>query len=155
MQISLSENRVKFSFDQTELLTKLIDGNFPEYEGLIPVNNTHSMKVNKTAFSKAVDRVSTIAFERSRAVKMVINGNILELYVSSEDSSQAKELLSIESECNDIQIGFNSKYILETLSIIDGDTVEFKLLDSFSPAVIRDVENHSYCHVIMPMRVWG
>ena len=151
--ISLSENRMKFSFDSTELLTKLIDGNFPEYEGLIPVSNTHSMRVNKSVFSKAVDRVSTIAFEKSRAVKLVIDGNLLELFVSSEDSSQAKESIVVESECNDLQIGFNARYILETLSIIEGDTVEFRLLDSFSPAIIKDVDNNSYCHVIMPMRV--
>jgi DNA polymerase-3 subunit beta len=153
VEVSLSENRIKFAFDSVELLTKLIDGNFPEYEGLIPVNNQNWMKVNKDTFSKAVDRVSTIAFEKSRAVKLIISGDILELHVSGEDMSHAKETIKVESGCIDLQIGFNSRYILDALSAVNGDTVEFRLLDSFSPAIIRDVDDDSYCQVIMPMRV--
>jgi len=153
IEVSLSENRIKFAFDSIELLTKLIDGNFPEYEGLVPHNNTNWIRVNRESLSKAVDRVSTIVFEKSRAVKMVIKNDTLELLVSGEDNSNARELLTIESNCAELQIGFNSRYILEALSTVSGDKVEFRLLDSFSPALIKDVEDSSYYQVVMPMRV--
>lgn len=153
VEISLSENRMKFSFDSVELLTKLIDGNFPEYEGLVPHSNTNWMKVDREQLSKSVDRVSTIVFEKARAVKMIIKNDLLELLVSGEDNSHAHETIEVESNCAELQIGFNARYILEALSTLSGGKVEFRLLDSFSPAMIKDTEDNSCYQVVMPMRV--
>ena len=145
---------VKFSFGSIELISKLIESNFPAYEILIPIDNNDWIRSDKTAFSTAVDRVSTIAFERARAVKLIISGNSLQLHASAEENlSYAKETILIESECKDLQIGFSSRYILEALSTIKGNMVELRFLDSFSPIIIKEMGNDSYCHVIMPMRV--
>ena len=154
VEISLLENMVKFSFGSIELISKLIESNFPAYEILIPIDNNDWIRSDKTAFSTAVDRVSTIAFERARAVKLIISGNSLQLHASAEENlSYAKETILIESECKDLQIGFSSRYILEALSTIKGNMVELRFLDSFSPIIIKEMGNDSYCHVIMPMRV--
>jgi DNA polymerase-3 subunit beta len=153
VEVMLSENRIKFSFDSVVLLTKLVDGNFPEYEGLVPHHNTNWMRVNRDLLSKAVDRVATIVFEKSCAVKMIIKNDVIELLVSGQDNSHAKEILNIESNCAELQIGFNFRYILEALSTISDDVVEFRFLDSFSPAMIKGAEDQSCYNVIMPMRV--
>jgi DNA polymerase III subunit beta len=151
--VSLSDTRVRFSFDDVVLSSKLIDGTFPDYERVIPQNNDKVMEVECKAFAEAVDRVATISTEKSRAVKLSLNNGTLVLSATSPDAGSATEELEIAYKSGPIEIGFNSRYLLDITQQIEGDGVQFMMADSASPTVVRDLTDASALYVLMPMRV--
>lgn len=154
VKVSLSENKVAFNIsDDAILLSKLIDGTFPDYEKVIPQFNKNLLKVDRTALSQAVDRVSTISSERSRAVKITLSSNLLTLSATNEDSGTAKEEIEVEYDGKDIEIGFNSRYLLEILAGLEDSKAEFAFADGAAPAVVKDPATEGALFVIMPMRI--
>jgi DNA polymerase-3 subunit beta len=153
VRVSLSDTKVRFAFDSTELTSKLIDGTFPDYERVIPVGNDKIMGVDRRVFSEAVDRVSTISSEKSRAVKMSLDDGGLTLSATSPESGSAVEEIEVSYGGAPLEIGFNSRYLLDIAQQIEGETAEFALSDAASPTIVRDVEDASALYVLMPMRV--
>ncbi len=153
INVSLSESQIRFNVDSTTITTKLIDGTFPDYQRVIPEQNNKLMKVNRSDFVAAVDRVSTISTEKSRAIKLSIEPNMMKISASSADAASAYEELSIEYESELIEIGFNSKYLLDITHHIEGEIINFSLSDSVSPAIISDDTDSESLFVLMPMRV--
>ncbi|MDJ0608231.1 MAG: DNA polymerase III subunit beta [Kiloniellales bacterium] len=151
--VSLSETKVRFAFDSTELTSKLIDGTFPDYERVIPANNDKVMGVDRKAFSAAVDRVSTISTEKSRAVKLSMADGSLSLSATSPDAGSATEEVEITYGGEPLEIGFNSNYLLDIARQIEGENAEFSLKDAASPTIVRDIADASALYVLMPMRV--
>ncbi|RVU36065.1 DNA polymerase III subunit beta [Hwanghaeella grinnelliae] len=153
VEIALSDTKVRYAFDKVELTSKLIDGTFPDYERVIPSGNTKMMQVDCKAFSNAVDRVSTIATEKMRAVKMAIAPGTMTLSASSQDSGSAVEEIEIGYDDDAIEIGFNSRYLLDISGQIESGQARFEMADASSPTIVRDVEDDSALYVLMPMRV--
>lgn len=153
ISLSLSESRICFAFDNLVLTSKLIDGTFPDYDRVIPVGNDKVMEVDRKVFTQAVDRVSTISSEKSRAVKMVVESGNLTLSASSAEAGTASEEIEISYDSTSIEIGFNSKYLLDITQQIEGQTAEFTMMDSSSPTIIRDSADPRALYVLMPMRV--
>ncbi len=153
VRIALSETKIRFTVGDVILTSKLIDGTFPDYERVIPKDNDKPLEVDTKAFSQAVDRVSTISTEKSRAVKLVMDAGALTLKATSPDAGSATEELEVSYDSGALEIGFNSKYLLDIASQIDGDTMQFMLADAGSPTVIRDSADASALYVLMPMRV--
>ena len=151
--VSLSDTRVRFAFDDVVLSSKLIDGTFPDYGRVIPVNNDKELVVDKKEFEAAVDRVSTVSSERGRAVKLSLSGGRLLLSVTNPDSGSATEELEVEYESDPIDIGFNSRYLLDIAAQIESEAAVLKLADPGSPTLIQDKEPHGALYVLMPMRV--
>ena len=153
VEIGLSENKVQFTFDNVVLTSKLIDGTFPDYERVIPTGNDKQMEVDKQIFKDAVDRVSTISTEKSRAVKMVLTEGNMALQATSPDAGSASEELEVSYNADTLEIGFNSRYLLDIANQIEGDAAQFMLSDAGSPTVVRDIGDESALYVLMPMRV--
>ena len=153
VQVSLSDAKIRFSYGNAVLVSKLIDGNFPDYERVIPANNDKILEVDCKLFSQAVDRVSVISSEKSRAIKFHIESGKLTLSATSAEHGTATEELDVTYSSTPIEIGFNSRYMLEMMSQIEGDTAQFLLHDGASPAIVRDTSDVSALYVIMPMRV--
>ncbi len=153
VQIGLSENKIRFAFGDIVLTSKLIDGTFPDYERVIPGDNDRSMTVATKAFQEAVDRVSTISTEKSRAVKLVLGNGSLTLQATSPDAGSATEELEVAYADEDMEIGFNARYLLDIATQIEGEEMKFELADSGSPTVIRDMADDASLYVLMPMRV--
>ena len=153
IQVSLSDTKIRFTFDETLLTSKLIDGTFPDYERVIPSGNDKIVEVICKDFAEAVDRVSTISSEKSRAVKLVIQANGIILSASSPESGSATEEVAIEYGGPEIEIGFNSRYLLDIAQQIEGELAHIKLSDSASPTVVSDQSDTSALYVLMPMRV--
>lgn len=154
VQIELSATKIRFSIDSVILLSKLIEGTFPDYERVTPKDNDKKMLVNRTDFANAVDRVSTIASERGgKAVKLIANNNQLELIVTNPDHGTANEQLSIEFDESDFEIGFNARYLLDIVTQIRSDNIIFMFNNSGSPSLLLEEENDSALYVLMPMRV--
>jgi DNA polymerase-3 subunit beta len=153
VEVSLSETKVRFAFDSTELNSKLIDGTFPDYERVIPSGNDKIMGVDCRQFSAAVDRVSTISTEKSRAVKLSLGDGSLTLSATSPESGSAVEEIEVKYGDSPLEIGFNARYLLDIAQQIEGENAEFALSDAASPTVIRDIDDASALYVLMPMRV--
>jgi DNA polymerase-3 subunit beta len=153
VRIGLSETRIRFGFDEIVLTSKLIDGTFPDYERVIPQHNDKIMEVDRRLFAEAVDRVSTISTEKSRAVKLKLSDGALTLSASSPESGSATEEIEAKYNAADLEIGFNSRYLLDITRQIEGDGAQFAMSDAASPTVVRDVADQSALYVLMPMRV--
>lgn len=153
VQVSLSDTKIRFVYNNAVLVSKLIDGNFPDYERVIPVNNDKIMEVDCKGFRQAVDRVSVISTEKSRAVKFQIDAGKLILSTNSAEHGTANEELDVTYSAGKIEAGFNSRYLLDMMAQIEGDTAQFILNDGASPAIVRDTADVAALYVIMPMRV--
>ena len=151
--IGLSETRAEFRFSVVRLTSKLIDGTFPDYTRVIPVGNDRIMQVDVSAFSAAVDRVSTIASEKSRSVKMGLRSGVLTLSASNTDASSATEELEVSYDGPEMEIGFNARYLLDIAGQVNSDMVEFALADQGSPSLVRAPGDEASLFVLMPMRV--
>ena len=151
--ISLSSTKIRFSHGNIVLLSKLIDGTFPDYENVIPSGNDKIMEIDAKLFTRAVDRVSTVSSDKSSGIKFAINPGSLVLSASSDSSSSATEEVEVTYGATPIEVGFNARYLLEMMSVIEGDIVQFVLADSASPAIARDAADMGALYVIMPMRV--
>ena len=151
--IEVSGNKMRFSFGEALLTTKLIDGTFPDYARVIPAGNDKRLTVERQSFHSAVDRVSTISSERGRAVKLALSPGKLMLSVTNPDQGSAVEELEVDYDGAPIDIGFSSRYLLDILQQLDSDTTLFLLSDPSSPTLIQDRDGASALYVLMPMRV--
>jgi DNA polymerase-3 subunit beta len=153
VDISLSDSRIRFAFGPVVLSSKLIDGTFPDYQRVIPTGNDKVLKVDRRSFAEAVDRVSTISSEKSRAVKLTLRPQGLTLSATSAENGSASEELEVDYGGSALEIGFNARYLLDIAQQIQGEGAQFALADSGSPTVVRDVADSSALYVLMPMRV--
>ncbi len=153
VEIGLSETRIQFSLDHITLMSKLIDGTFPDYERVIPTNNDKIMKVPCGLFASAVDRVATISTEKSRAVKLALGDSGLTLTANRPAAGSAREERAVEYRDDAIEIGFNARYLLDITQQVEGDDIEVALSDPASPTLVRDADDASALYVLMPMRV--
>ncbi len=153
IQVSLSDTRVRFAFDDVVLTSKLIDGTFPDYERVIPTNNDKVLEVDCKTFAEAVDRVATISTEKSRAIKLAMAKGLLTLTATSPDAGSATEELEAVYAAAPIEIGFNARYLLDIAQQIEGDGAKFSMADAASPTIVQDSADPSALYVLMPMRV--
>ncbi|MFM6852555.1 MAG: DNA polymerase III subunit beta [Sphingopyxis sp.] len=153
VQIELSPSKIRFTLGSAVLTSKLIDGTFPDYSRVIPTANDKLLKVDPKAFGQGVDRVATIASDKTRAVKMAVDADRVTLSVTSPENGTAAEEVSGDYASSAIEIGFNARYLKDIIDQIDGDTVELHLADSAAPTLIRENDASPALYVLMPMRV--
>jgi len=153
VQIALSDTKIRFIIGEAALTSKLIDGTFPDYDRVIPSNNEKILEVDCKSFAEAVDRVSTISTERSRAVKLAIEKGGLVVSATSPENGTAVEELEVRYESSPIEIGFNSRYLLDIAAQLEGEAAVLKLADPGSPTLIQDRDTKGALYVLMPMRV--
>ncbi len=151
--IELSETKIRINVGPVILTSKLIDGTFPDYNRVIPTGNDKELVMERASFASAVDRVSTISSERGRAVKMQLGDGQVVLTVNNPDSGSATEEIPVGYEGAPLEIGFNSRYLLDITSQLIGDEATFMLADPGSPTLIRDSADENAIYVLMPMRV--
>ncbi len=156
VQIDLSASKIRFTMGGeggVVLTSKLIDGTFPDYSRVIPTGNDKLLKIDPRSFYEGVDRVATIATEKTRAVKMALESDKVILSVSSPDNGTATEEVAAQYGSESFEIGFNANYLKDILSQIDSDQVELHLADAGAPTLIRKDDKSPALYVLMPMRV--
>jgi len=153
VNVSLSDTKIRFAFDGAVITSKLIDGTFPDYSRVIPEGNDKMLEMDCRLFAEATDRVSTISSDKTRSVKLSIAPDQLTLSVNSPDSGTATEELAASYGSDPLEIGFNSRYLLDILAQIEGDTVQVFLADPSAPTVLKDMIDEGALYVLMPMRV--
>ena len=153
ISIELSQGKIRFTIGDVVLTSKLIDGTFPDYARVIPSGNDKELVVDKKEFEQAVDRVSTVSSERGRAVKLSLSSGRLVLSVTNPDSGSATEEIEVEYAAEPLDIGFNSRYLLDIASQIESEAAVLRLADPGSPTLIEDKDSKGTLYVLMPMRV--
>ena len=153
IEVSLSATKIRFKIGHAVLTSKLIDGTFPDYNRVIPTANDKLLTIDPKSFMQGVDRVATIASEKTRAVKMTLDRDRITLSVTSPENGTAAEEVPGDYSASGFDIGFNAKYLTDILQQIEGDTVEVHLADAAAPTLIRENEKAEALYVLMPMRV--
>ncbi|HEY6916838.1 MAG TPA: DNA polymerase III subunit beta [Allosphingosinicella sp.] len=153
VQISLSDSKIRFGLGNAVLTSKLIDGTFPDYSRVIPTANDKLLKIDPKSFMEGVDRVATIASEKTRAVKLALDRDKVTLSVTSPENGTAAEEVPGDYNAEGFEIGFNARYLLDILGQIEGDTVEVHLADAAAPTLLRENDKAPALYVLMPMRV--
>jgi DNA polymerase-3 subunit beta len=153
VEVSLSPTKIRFVLGHAVLTSKLIDGTFPDYSRVIPTGNDKILKIDPKSFMQGVDRVATIASEKTRAVKMALDRDKITLSVTSPENGTAAEEVPGEYSATGFEIGFNAKYLMDILAQIEGDSVEVHLADAASPTLLRENDKAAALYVLMPMRV--
>ena len=157
IQYECGENHLFFNVDGRQLISRMIDAQFPAYERVIPTGNDKQVEFERDRLASAIKRVALLSSERSRAIKFQINTGKVDITSSSPEVGEATETLSVEYDGVALEICFNAQYILDFLGVVDTDNVQLEFKDEMSQAVMRPVgtdnDGCDYTYVIMPMRV--
>jgi DNA polymerase-3 subunit beta len=155
VQYERGENHLFFSVGDRLLISRMIDGQFPAFERVIPKNNDKHVEFDRDRLTSAVKRVALLSNERSRAVKFQIDKGKVEIASSSPEFGEAKEILMVDYAAAPVTICFNAQYVLDFLGVVETDTVSLDFKDEMSQAVLKPVgaEGYEYTYVIMPMRI--
>lgn len=153
VSVELAPTKVRVSFGDISLTSKLIDGTYPDYERVIPTANDKVMNVPTKSLSQAVDRVATVSTEKSRAIKLSLGKGQLAITAQSAEAGSANEELEVDYQDSKIEIGFNARYLLDIAQQIGGETTRMVLADAGAPALVEDTADQSALFVLMPMRV--
>jgi DNA polymerase-3 subunit beta len=154
VSVEVSDTKIRFTLGSVVLLSKLIEGTFPDYERVTPKNNDKQMSVDRASFATAVDRVSTIASDRGgKAVKLNLSEGQLELSVTNPDHGTASEELPVDFGTDGFEIGFNARYLLDIIGQIRSENAIFLFNDAGSPTLVKEDGDAKALYVLMPMRV--
>jgi len=153
VQIAITENQFILQMPNFVMTARLIEGQFPNYEAVIPKTHPGKLSAARSSLSAALRRVAVMAEERNKPVKLALSPAALKLMASSQELGEAEEILEVEYAGEEFVIGFNSRYLLEAMGALEKDQVVLEIKDAQSPGVIKSVEDEGYCCVIMPMRI--
>lgn len=151
VKISNRKSKIKFELNNSILISKLIDGKFPNYIQVIPKNNQKKLEINLKLFLNSVDRVASVSLDKKDGVKFNLSKDILNLSVNNANSGDGKETLNVNFD-NELEISFNSRYLIDIASQLNGDRIEIFFNDSGSPALVRDPADFDSIFVVMPMK---
>ena len=151
VKISNIKSKIKFEINNSTLISKLIDGKFPNYVQVVPKENQKKLEVDLKLFLNSVDRVASVSLDKKDGVKFSLSKNNLDLSVNNTNSGDGKESLTVKFD-HDLDISFNSRYLIDVASQLDGDSIEIYLKDTGSPALIRDPSDYDSIYVVMPIK---
>jgi DNA polymerase-3 subunit beta len=151
VKISNIKSKIKFELKNSILISKLIDGKFPNYVQVIPKNNQKKLEIELKLFLDSVDRVASVSLDKKDGVKFSLTKDTLNLSVNNANSGDGKESLSVKFD-HDLDVSFNSRYLIDVASQLDGDKIEIFFNDSGSPALIKDPSDFDSIFVVMPMK---
>ena len=151
VKVSNVKSKIKFELNNSILISKLIDGKFPNYIQVIPKNNQKKLEVDLKLFLNSVDRVASVSLDKKDGVKFNLSKNILNLSVNNTNSGDGKETLNVKFD-HELEISFNSRYLIDVATQLNGDRIEIYFNDSGSPALIKDPGDFDSIYVVMPMK---
>ena len=153
LEVRLSPNQAVFRFGDIELVSKLIDGKFPDYERVIPQNHNKVITISRTTLLQSLHRAAILTNEKFRGVRVVLAPGSLKIISSNADQEEAQEELEIAYDAEALDIGFNVTYLLDVLNNVSSEHVQIRLADANSSALITLPGNDSFKYVVMPMRI--
>jgi len=151
VKVSNAKSKIKFELDNSILISKLIDGKFPNYIQVIPKNNQKKLEIDLKLFLDSVDRVASVSLDKKDGVKFNLSKDMLNLSVNNTNSGDGKESMNVNFD-HELEISFNSRYLIDVASQLDGEKIEIYFNDTGSPALIKDPGDFDSIYVVMPMK---
>ena len=148
-----SENKIKFTLGKIRLISKVIDGKFPDYKKVVPATNDKILNVPSKEFINSIERVTSVSLDRKEGVKLMIDKDNIQLSVNSANSGEGNEKIKADYNSESLHISFNSKYLIDIASEIENKNLKMNLKDSTSPVLIEDASDKNSYYVIMPMKI--
>ena len=153
LTIQTRDNKIKFNIGNMKLISKVIDGKFPDYKKVIPVSNDKTLIVSSKEFISSIERVASVSLDRKEGVKLAVNKDNVQLSVNSANSGEGNEKIKAEFNSGNLNISFNSKYLTDIASEIEDKNLKINLKDSTSPVLIEDLSDKDSFYVLMPMKI--
>ena len=153
IKISNNKSKIKFQMSNYVLISKVIDGRFPDYNKVIPKNNDKTLEIKLSEFKNSIDRVTSVSVDRKEGLKMSLSKESLQLSVNSPNSGEGIENIGAKFNSDELNISFNSRYLVDIASQIENEIIIINLKDPGSPALIRDLSDKNSFHVVMPMKI--
>ncbi len=151
--IKTSENKIKFTLGNMKLISKVIDGKFPDYKKVVPVKNDKHLIVSSKEFINSIERVASVSVDGKEGVKLSINKENIQLSVNSANSGEGNEKIKAKFNSDNLNISFNSKYLIDIASEVEDKNIKMNFKDSISPVLIEDASDKNSYFVIMPMKI--
>ncbi|MDR0736969.1 MAG: DNA polymerase III subunit beta [Zoogloeaceae bacterium] len=153
LKISVGSNQIRFEFDAIVLISKLIDGKFPDYERVIPTRLENHMTVNRQALHTAMSRAAILTNDKFHGVRILLDANLLKIIAANAEQEEAQEEIEVQYTGAPLDIGFNVTYLLDVFNNLSGDDIEWSFNDANSSALITVPGNDRFKYVVMPMRI--
>jgi len=153
LKMQTSENKIKFTLGKMKLISKVIDGKFPDYKKVVPTTNDKTLLISSKDFINSIERVASVSLDRKEGVKLAINKYNVQLSVNSANSGEGNEKIKAEFSNENLNISFNSKYLIDIASEVEDKNLKMNLKDSVSPVLIEDASDKNSYYVIMPMKI--
>jgi DNA polymerase III subunit beta len=153
VRVQMAANQVKFSFGAIELISKLVEGKFPDYQRVIPANNTKSFAIGREELMSALTRAAILTTDKFKGVRMVLATGALKITSTNADQEEAQEELEIDYSGDGLDIGFNVTYLLDVLANLKSEQIKFSLGDALGSALITMIDSEKFKYVVMPMRI--
>ena len=153
LSMQTSDNKIKFNLGNMKLISKVIDGKFPDYKKVVPATNDKILVVSSKDFISSIERVASVSLDRKEGVKLAINKESVQLSVNSANSGEGNEKIKAEFSSENLNISFNSKYLIDIASEVEDSNLKMNLKDSTSPVLIEDKSDKNSYYVIMPMKI--
>ena len=152
LSMQTGDNRIKFTLGKMKLISKVIDGKFPDYKKVVPSTNDKTLLVSSDEFISSIERVASVSLDRKEGVKLVINKDNVQLSVNSANSGDGNEKIKAQFNSENLNISFNSKYLIDIASEVEDKNLKINFKDSISPVLIEDASDKNSYYVIMPMK---
>ena len=149
----LSQNHLRVRTGTLVFTTKLIDGKFPDYQRVIPVDGNKTLEVERDTLKQSMTRIAILSNEKYRGIRLALSAGNLSIQANNPDQEEAEEELQVEYDEADMEIGFNVTYLIDVLNVLDSEKVQVKLKDANSSCIISDSQDSSSLYVVMPMRL--
>ena len=153
IKISNNKSKIKFEMNKSVLISKVIDGRFPDYTKVIPKGNDKILQIKLNDFKNSIDRVTTVSSDKKEGLKMIITKEAVQLSVNNPSSGEGSESINAKFNSDDLNISFNSRYLTDIVSQIENELVLINLKDAGSPVLINDISDKNSFHVVMPMKI--
>ncbi|HTJ96708.1 MAG TPA: DNA polymerase III subunit beta [Rhodocyclaceae bacterium] len=153
LEIALAPTQAQFRFGNIELVSKLIDGKFPDYERVIPQGHGKVLKLDRALLHQSLLRAAILTNEKFRGVRLVLGDNALKIMSTNAEQEDAQEEIEVDYTAEVLDIGFNVTYLLDVLNNINTDVIELRLTDANSSALFVLPDNERFKYVVMPMRI--
>ena len=153
IKISNNKSKIQFMLGNSLLISKVIDGRFPDYNKVIPTDNSKVLQIQLNDFKNSIERVTTVSSDHKEGLKMLVSKDSLKLSVNNPNSGDGSENIKAQFNSDDIEISFNSRYLIDIASQIESDSILINLKDAGSPVLINDNVDKNSFHVVMPMKI--
>ena len=151
--VKTSESKIQFKIGKTKLVSKVIDGNFPDYRKVVPTDNNKIVTVAASDFVQAIERVITVSLDRKEGVKLVLSKDNIKFSVNSTNSGEGNEIIKSNFTGEEMTVSFNSKYLTDIASEVEDKNLKINLKDPTSPVLVEDMSDKNSYYVVMPMKI--